>query len=114
MAIAEFFAGTQSVSTTEWSLATDAAGPTAQTTDGVFQLFIDANAVTGSDLFQLRLYEKAQSSDTQRVAGEWWIGKTGTPVIVLPAMVLINGWDFTLLKVTGTDRTITWSIRQLS
>jgi len=35
-------------------------------------------------------------------------------VFVTPSLLLIHGWDMTLLKVAGTDRAIDWSIRAVS
>lgn len=117
MAISEAFAGSETVSTTEWSLTTDSAGPDVETSDGVFQCFLDLNAVALGDTFEFRIYEKAQAADTQRVYflatfnnaqgtdGAGWIS---------PAVVLMNGWDMTLKKTAGTDRAITWSIRKIA
>jgi hypothetical protein len=117
MAISEAFANTQSVSTTEWSLPRDASYDIAQpqTDDGVYQCFIDVNAVAFADEFQFRVYEKVQSSDTQRIVYEAIIaGPQSTPIFVTPSLVLIHGWDMTLDKLAGTDRTITWSIRKVA
>jgi len=115
MAITEAFAGSESVGTTEWSLTTDTAGPDVETSDGVFQAFIDVNLVANGDEFQLTVYEKAQSGDTQRVVYRSYItGLQGSPIYVLPALVLMQGWDITLKKLAGSDRTITWSIRKVA
>lgn len=115
MAITEPFTGTESITGTEWSLTTDTAGPDVDTTDGIFQAFLDVNAIAAADLFRFRIYEKAASGDTQRIAYEGFIGgPQAAPVWVSPALVLINGWDMTLFKVSGTDRTITWSIRKIA
>lgn len=115
MAISEAFTGSESVTATEWSLTTDTAGPDTETSDGVFQVFLDVNAIAAADLFRFRIYEKAASGDTQRIAYEAFLGgPQAAPVWVSPALILINGWDMTLFKVSGTDRTITWSIRKVA
>lgn len=115
MAITEVFAGSETVSTTEWSLTTDTAGPDVETSDGVFQAFLDVNALAFGDEFQFRVYEKAQAADTQRVVYTAYIcGAQADPIFVIPALVLMNGWDMTLKKLAGTDRTITWSIRKVA
>jgi len=115
MAITELYTGTEAVSSTEWSLTTDTAGPDVDTTDGVFQCFIDISAMLAGDQFQLRVYEKARGADTQRVVYEAILtGAPSMPILVTPSLVLMNGWDFTLKKLAGTDRTITWSIRQVA
>lgn len=115
MAITEAFAGSETVGTTEWSLTTDTAGPDVETSDGVFQVFIDVNALATGDEFQIRVYEKAQAADTQRVVYQSnLVGPQSPPMWVSPSLVLINGWDFTLKKISGTDRAITWSIRKVA
>ena len=115
MAVTELAAGSETISTTEWSLTTDTAGPDADTTDGEFQCFIDLNAIAAGDVFQFRAYEKVQSSDTQRRFLEaTFAGAQGTPNWVSPKFMLMHGWDFTLIKLAGTDRTLTWSIREVN
>jgi hypothetical protein len=115
MAITEAFTGSETVGTTEWSLTTDTAGPDVETSDGVFQTLIDVNAMAAGDQFQVRVYEKVQASDTQRVMHEAILtGAQSQPIYTIPSLILMNGWDVTLKKVAGTDRTITWSIRKVA
>lgn len=115
MAITEAYAGTEAVSTTEWSMTTDTAGPDADATDGIYQAFVDLNALADGDRYEFRLYEKAQSTDTQRLGyREVFQNAQAEPLFISPSFVLINGWDMTLIKVAGTDRTITWSIRKIA
>jgi hypothetical protein len=93
-------------------MTTDTAGPDTDTTVGVFQPFIDLSALAVGDVFEFKCYEKARAADTQRVcfraqfanaqADALWTG---------PSLILGAGWDMTLKKISGTDRTITWSIR---
>lgn len=114
MAITEAFAGTEAISTTEWSLTTDSAGPDAETSDGVFQLFLDLSDMVAGDQLQIRMYEKVQSTDTQRVAWEAILaGPQSPPIWVSPSFVLMHGWDFTLDALAGTI-TVTWSIRKVA
>lgn len=115
MAITEAFSSSETVGTTEHSLTTDTAGPDTETSDGVFQVFLDLNAVVAGDMFRLRLYEKAASGDTQRLVEEWiFDGAQSRPVFASPSFILIHGWDFTLTKLAGTDRSISWSIRKVA
>ena len=76
MAISEAFTGTEAISTTEWSLTTDTAGPDAEASDGVFQCFIDVNDMVAGDILQIRLYEICRSGDTQRL-------QLSTPLITM-------------------------------
>lgn len=116
MAIAEYAAGSETITTTEHSLTTDTSGPDVQTDDGVYQVFLDMSALADGDVFRFAAYEKVQSSDTQRAFFTADIsGAQGTEDNwVSPSFILLHGWDFTLDKITGTDRTITWSVRRIS
>lgn len=115
MAITEAYTGSQSVTTTEWSLTIDNNGPTTDTSDGVFQAFIDLNALVAGDTFRLRIYEKDTSSGTQRVVFEnFFVGAQSTPLYASPPLILMHGWDMTLYRTAGSDRTITWSIRKVA
>lgn len=115
MAITEAFTGTETVSTTEWSLTTDTAGPDADTSDGIFQIFLDLNAVAAGDVFELRVYEKVLAASTQRrVYAARFADAQADPNWVSPSLVLLHGWDATLTKIAGTDRAIDWSIRKVA
>lgn len=114
MAISEAFTGTKAVDTTEWSLTTDTAGPDADTTDGVFQLFLDVSDMVAGDILQIRLYEKTRSGDTQRLVEEWVLsGAQAAPGWVSDSFILLHGWDFTLDALAGTI-TVLWSIRKVA
>ena len=110
----EAYAGTETVSTTEHSLPTDTAGPDAEATAGVFQPFIDLNALAAGDVFRFRVYEKCRTADTQRIIySSEFSGAQATPLWAGPSLLLGIGWDMTLTKISGTDRTINWRISQV-
>jgi len=111
----EAFTGTETVGTTEHSLTTDTAGPDADTTAGVFQAFIDLNALAAGDEFEFKAYEKVRTGDTQRlVYTATFAGAQATPIWVSPTLILGVGWDMTLDKVAGTDRAINWRISKIA
>lgn len=115
MAISEAFSGSETVGTTEHSLTTDTAGPDVETSDGVFQCFLDLSALAAGDVFVFKVYEKVLSSSTQRLAySVTFSGAQGAPVWISPSLILLHGWDMTLDKVAGTDRNIDWSIRKVA
>jgi hypothetical protein len=116
MAISEAFNGSASIGTTEYDLPSASTTISAQTTDGIYQLFLDLNALASGDEYRLRIYEKVQSSSTQRVVQEVIFSgaQTTEPVYVTPAILFLHGWTFTLKKNFGTDRTINWSIRSVA
>lgn len=116
MAISELISGTEAISTTEWSLATDSSYDTgdAQTTDGVFQVWLDLSDMVAGDQLQIRGYEKCRSGDTQRIYFEAILtGAQPAPIWVSPSMILMHGWDFTADALAGTI-TVLWSIRQIA
>lgn len=115
MAISEAYSNTASISTTEYSLTANSTTLGAITTDGVYQLFIDFNAMVAGDQYQVRIYEKAVSGGTQRVIYQSILtGAQDEPIFVAPSLILIHGWEMTVKRLAGSDRSIPWSIRQLS
>lgn len=115
MAIVELYSVTETVGTTEWSFTTDSSGPDADTTDGVFQPFLDLANLAAGDQYQIRVYEKVSSGGTQRVLYQSIVtGAQSEPLWTCPANVFMHGWDVTVKKLAGTDRSITGSIRQVS
>ncbi len=111
----EAFAGTETVGTTEHSLTTDTAGPDADSTAGVFQPFLDLGAVAAGDVFRFRVYETCRTGDTQRlVYTAEFSGAQAAPLWAGPSLLLGVGWDMTLTKIAGTDRTINWRVSQVA
>jgi len=109
---AQAFSGTETVSTTEWSMTTDTAGPDSDVTTGVYQAYIDLSALAIGDTYQFRVYEKVVSGGTQRLVYEAiFTHAQAEPMYVSVPLVLLHGWDMTLKKLVGTDRSISWSIR---
>jgi hypothetical protein len=114
MAISEAYAGSEAVSTTEWSITTDTAGPDAQTDDGVYQVFLDVSDMVLTDILQIRVYEKVGAASTQRVVAEWILRDVqAEPVWVSPTLILLHGWDVTLDALAGTI-TVDWSVRKVA
>jgi hypothetical protein len=115
MAITALYENSASISTTEYSLPNNSTTLTPKTDDGVFQCFLDLSALASGDEYLLKVLEKVQSAGTQRVIYQAsYINAQSPPHVVLPSLVLMHGWDITLDKIAGTDRTIGWSIRQVA
>lgn len=116
MAISEAFTGSATIGTTEYSLpnaATYSAGA-ARTETGVLQLWLDLNALASGDQYTLRLYRKIASAQTLRLAETWsFSGAQVTPIFGSETFIVRHGWDFTLQKITGVDRSIFWSIERV-
>lgn len=116
MAISEAFANSQAVDTTEWSCCTDTSYDTGdlQTTDGVYQVFLDVSDMIAGDQLQIRVYEKVQSAGTARVVFQDILaGAQSEPIWVSPSLILLHGWDITLDALAGTI-TVEWSVRKVA
>ena len=123
MAITEAFAFSNTVSTTPFDLCNNSTTISSQTTDGIYQAFIDFSNLTATESYQLKILEKVVASgspgSTQRVIDATTISgaQTAEPIYVTSALLLMHGWTFTLTRLTtvgGTDRAISWSIRQVA
>lgn len=109
-------AGT-SISTTEYSvtLASTSGAPAAKTDKVTAQLVLDLSALAAGDQFEVKLYDKCRSSDTQRVVSKWIVtGAQAELIFMTPALMLGEGWDYTIKKLAGTDRTIPAAVRAYS
>lgn len=114
MAIAEAFTNSATISTTEYSLPNNSTTLTPQTGDGIYQAFVDLANMAAGDVYDLRIYEKVTSGGTQRVLFVITFSGVQPGPFVSATLILIHGWDFTLKKTAGTDRSIGWSIRQVA
>lgn len=114
MAITEAYTGTATISTAEYSLPNASTTLASITDDGVYQVFIDLNNLAVGDEYEIKIKEKVTSAGTQRtVYTAYQDGVTAEP-FVTPSLVLLHGWDVTMRKVAGTDRSISWSIRKVA
>jgi len=110
-----FAENSASISTTEYSLPNNSTTLTPQTDDCILQIWLDVNAMAAGDEYQIRLYEKVQGGGTQRIAWQSnLVGAQSPPLWVSPSFILGNGWDVTMDKIAGTDRTIVWSLRKIT
>jgi hypothetical protein len=112
----EAFTGSAvTIGTTENSMTTNTAGPDVDTTSGIFQAFVDLNALAAGDAFQFKVYEKTITGGTQRAVYTAQFGNAQNDAIwVSPTLILGVGWDMTLKKLSGTDRAITWRISKVA
>jgi hypothetical protein len=115
MALTEAFQNSATIGTTEFFLASNSTTKTDQTTDGAYQLWVDLNALANADEFRIRVYERISSGGTTRIANEWVVSHLqSAPMYVTPTLLFMHGWEYSLTKLTGTDRSIAWSIRRLA
>lgn len=115
MAISQPYSGTLTVSTTELSLISGTSTLQSSTTAGIYELMLDLSALASGDSFRIRLKEKVKAAGTQNVIEDATIaGAQAQPIYVTPSLILMNGWDMTIVKVGGTNRSIDYSIRQVA
>jgi hypothetical protein len=103
------------ISTTEYSLPADTTTgvPTSQTDDCLLQVWIDFGAMAAGDEYEWRLYEKVNAGTQRLVQVGRVMGAQSSP-LVLPTLILGDGWDVTVKKIAGTDRSIGWSLRKVT
>jgi hypothetical protein len=117
MAITEAFSTTgATVGATLVDLPTNTTTLTSQTTDGIYQLFLDLNAMTATESYEFKIYEQVTSGSTRRVvqAVTFTGAQTAEPIYVTPALLFLHGWTFSLQRLQGTDRAFSWSIRSVA
>jgi hypothetical protein len=107
--------GSMTVSTTELSVISGTSTLQSSTTAGIYQLWLDLNALASGDRFELLFKEKVQSSGTQRVFHrELFSGLQPSSNYASVSILVKNGFDVTLKKLSGTDRAIGYSLRYVS
>ena len=105
---------TATIGATEFSLAANAnySSGSPQTTAAIVSLWLDASNMAAGDQYRVRVYEKVKSGGTQRILDEWVLtGAQSDPIFTGPALQLHFGWDVTLQKIAGTDRSFDFSVR---
>lgn len=103
------------VGASELSIVSGTTSLQTITTDGVYQLWIDAYAMAKADEYRVRMYEKVEATGgTKKVFASWSLLGVQAEVFVTPTFILMNGWDMTIQKIAGTDRAFDASIRQIA
>lgn len=102
-----------SISTTEYGLFSDSTTIAYQTTDGVMQTFVDLSNMAVGDEYVVRVYEKVDGTNARVVYSKTLKG-TQSKAWVCPARFVGNGYEVTVQRTAGADRTILWSTRLAS
>ncbi len=113
MAPIELFTLNASIGTTETSIPTGSAYSSAspQTSDNTIQVWVSGENLAAGDQYQIRVYEKVVSGGNQLVFYEMILDGGQSKGVVLPALMVMHGWDVTVKKLAGTSRTIIASVR---
>lgn len=111
MALVEKYTFNASVSTTELSLTGGSSTIQARTDAGSYGVFVSTANLAKGDVFQICGYEKVISGGTQRKFASWTI--SGVHDEDQPPLFfgLMHGWDFTIQRLAGADRTMVVSVR---
>lgn len=114
MAITDLYHSTNTIGSTEFSLTGFTTTIQARTSDGVYGGWVDLTTMAAGDQYAFYLREKVLSGSSQGAAllGVR-TGKQTGPFIIAPFQ-LMHGWDITAAKLSGTDRSIRSSIRELA
>jgi hypothetical protein len=101
------------IGTTEYFLASDSTTKTDQTDDCMLQAWIDFANMAAGDQYRVRIYEKVNGAGaTQRQIMEAILTGAQAGPWVSPALMVGHGWEVSVTKLTGTDRSIGWSLRK--
>jgi hypothetical protein len=115
MALSEAFQASATITATEYFCASASTTKTDQTADGAYQAFFEVNNLAAGDEYRIRVYERISSGGTARIVEEWTLaGAQGSPIFVTPTLILLHGWEYSIQKLAGTDRSIAWSIRKVA
>lgn len=115
MAISEAYSGTASLTV---GVETTLNTVDPDTTDGVYQLFVDTSGLSSSGVLavlEIRVKEKVVSGGTQRTVFTSVLtnaASTDNAIWVSPSLILMHGWSMTLKQTgSGLGSSIPWSIR---
>jgi hypothetical protein len=114
MSISEHASGTRTAGTPPEASFT-ALGTGGDTTDGVFQFYVDVVNLANGDAIELQVLEKVLSSGTARIVFESSIANAQDEAVwVSPALLLMHGWTFQIKQTSGTARSFDWSQRKIA
>lgn len=105
--------GSAIIGTTEHFLASNSTMKTDQTDDAIHQDWVDFGAMAAGDVYEWRLLEKVGAAAQRDVITGRIVGVQGSP-LVLTGFVLVEGWEIGVRKISGTDRSIVWSLRKVT
>lgn len=103
------------VGSTELSIVSGTTTLQTITDDGIYQLWVDPGNMAKGDEFIIRIYEKVEATGgTKKVCMAQTLSHAQSENWVSPSLILINGWDMTIQKISGTDRAFDASIRKIA
>lgn len=110
--LSEYKTGTATIGASEYSLVNNSTSIATDTTPGVYQLFVDVANLAAGDQFEFVMREKVITGGSQRTVKLATLTGAQPEPFVTGSFHLCNGWDFTIKKLAGTDRSMSWSVRK--
>src|SRR5262245_11268327 len=98
------------IGTSEYYLASDSTTKTSQTDDCILQAWIDFGAMQSGDQYEIKFYEKINT--VERSVGLGVLSGAQASPFVTPSFIVGEGWEISVKKLAGTDRSIGWSLRK--
>lgn len=95
-----------SIGSSAYYIMAGSTTPSYSTTAAVIQLLIDINAIVAGDEYKVKLVCKVDGSNVRTVY-EANIAPQSNKGWASPQFIMeTSGWDFSIEKVSGTDRTL--------
>lgn len=116
MPISTPYTGTATVGAAAVSLVSGTTTlQTVTSAPGVYQVVVDLAALASGDAYDLSIYDAAAAGGAKRmIVTQRVTGPIPDPLLVMPSMLLVHGWDVTLAKASGTDRAVSWSLHRVA
>jgi len=100
------------IGTSEYFLGSDSTTKVDQTDDCILQVWLDFSALTSGDQYRVRVYEKVNAGTQRQAISGAIVTGVQSELFVLPSLIVGDGWEVSVTKLTGTDRSIGWSLRK--
>lgn len=114
MAISEHATGTRTAGTPPEASFT-ALGTSPDTTDGVYQFFVNCTNLANGDTLEIQVLEKVVSAGTAGLVYEAVLANVqDEPIWASPTLILMHGWTMQVRQTTGTARSFEWSQRKVA
>lgn len=104
--------GTASISTTEYYLASASTVKTDQVDDCLLSVWINVESIAAADVFRIKLYEKVSDAAAQQSMEMGILSGAQVFPWVSPMLFVGHAWEVSVTKISGTDRTVRWSLRK--
>jgi hypothetical protein len=100
------------ISTTEYFLASDSTTATYQTADLGLEVWLDLSNLALNDDFRVRVYEKVNNGTARTVYDTTFSDAQDPPIKRIEVGLVGEGWEVSIQRTGGSDRSIAWSLRQ--